>query len=117
MERKSCGVGRKDLRLAVLQVVTTGEDDPLPFGQLMAVATHGVGAADGSRQPVENVEPFDGLAIRLHPQQDDLVEFGVADTDLGHRLFKFLQRLGEHGAPAGHRVVHPKLELAVARCR
>jgi hypothetical protein len=95
VEREAGRVGREDLGLAVLEVVTTGKDDALVFGKLMAVATDRVGPMRGARESVVDEVAVVGLAVRRDAEHDDVAEHRRRDPDLVDRLILLRDRFGE----------------------
>lgn len=67
------------LVLAALQVVATGEDDPVVLRQLDAGQAHGVDALHLAGQAVEHQVAPVLLAIRQHLEQDQAAQAGELD--------------------------------------
>ncbi len=91
--------GIEGLVLAALQVIATGEDDAMVFGQLHAGLDDGVIAHDVAGERVVDQPAPDGFAVRQHLQQQQRTDTGELELGVVQRLRAVLHRLAVDALP------------------
>ena len=97
------------------QLDPAGMDQAVVVGQLLAGAAQCILAARRTGERVDHEEARFAFSVGLHPQEDQVTEFGEPDLTIGEGLVGFLHRFGQQELALGRVVLDAQLEGAVER--